>query len=331
GDHKVKNITDPVRVYRVLPDPAAVARVRRSRRQALAAAGVAAVLIAGAAYWLTTAAPEALRKPPTSGSSAAQPIATTRPPPPAAPAPGDNGQRRIAVTPPPIAAPAIKGAEMVSLPGGSFVMGSNEDASEKPIHRVTIAPFSIGRYPVTVGDWKGCVAATACPPIAAGDDKAPMTDLSWDDAIKFVAWMRGTRNENYRLPTEAEWEYAARGGTKTRYWWGNEAGFGMADCKGCGEPYNARAPLAVGSFPPNPFGLHDMGGAVAEWVSDCWHHDYVGAPADGASWEEADCDQRVLRGGSWENDANYLRTASRDSYDASVRYPTHGFRLARSP
>src|SRR6185312_4559825 len=189
----------------------------------------------------------------------------------------------------------------------------------------------IARYPVTVREWKACVAASACPAIEAGDDRAPMTNVSWDDAMRFVAWLGKTLNETYRLPTEAEWEFAARGGTVTRYWWGNELALGMADCKGCGEPYNPKAPLAVGSFPPNPYGLHDMTGAVAEWVADCWHHNYAGAPADGAAWDAPDCAQHVLRGGSWQNDPGYLRAASRDSYDSSVRYLGHGFRVARTP
>jgi formylglycine-generating enzyme required for sulfatase activity len=223
---------------------------------------------------------------------------------------------------------------MVSLPGGSFLMGSDEDPSEKPVHRVTVKPFSIAKYPVTVREWKACVAAGACAEIAAGiagDDQAPMTNVSWDDAMQFVAWLSKTRNEAYRLPSEAEWEYAARGGRSTKYWWGNAVALGMADCKGCGEPYDPRVPLRVGSFPPNPFGLYDMTGDVAEWVADCWHRNYQGAPAQGVAWSEPDCGQHVLRGGSWENDPSYLRAASRDSYDGSVRYISHGFRLARSP
>ena len=332
GDHKVKNITDPVRVYRVLPDPeaVAVAKARRHRRQAIAAVLGACVVLAGGGFWWASTSGTPPR-PGSAGSSVVEQIATTRPPPAPAPPPADNGQRRIAVTPPAVKPQPFKGPEMVSLPGGSFLMGSDEDPSEKPIHRVTIAPFSIAKYPVTVGEWKACVAAGACAQIAAGDDKAPMTNVSWSDAMQFVAWLRKSRNENYRLPTEAEWEYAARGNTQTRYWWGNKVALGMADCKGCGEPYDPRGPLAAGSFPPNPFGLHDMTGGVAEWVSDCWHSNYAGAPHDGSSWGEPDCSQHVLRGGSWENDPSYLRAASRDYYDTAVRYISHGFRVARSP
>jgi formylglycine-generating enzyme required for sulfatase activity/class 3 adenylate cyclase len=337
GDHKVKNITDPVRVYRVLPDPEAIARARRSRRQAVVGLAIAAVALGGIGYWWSTVTPEALTSKstaPAAGSTAAPntQVAALRPPPALAPPKSEEGERRITV-PPPAAPrpPLVSEPQMVSLPGGSFLMGSDEDPSEKPIHRVTVKPFSIGKYPVTVGEWKACVAAGACAAIAAGADRAPMTNLSWDDAMQYVTWLAKARNEAYRLPTEAEWEYAARGGHQTKYWWGNAVTLGMADCKGCGEPYDPRAPLPVGSFPPNPFGLYDMTGAVAEWVADCWHHNYQGAPAGGDVWEAADCSQHVLRGGSWENDPGYLRAASRDAYDGSVRYISHGFRLARSP
>jgi formylglycine-generating enzyme required for sulfatase activity len=103
----------------------------------------------------------------------------------------------------------------------------------------------------------------------------------------------------------------------------------MADCKGCGQPYLAGGPTKVGSFPSNPFGLYDITGGVWQWVSDCWHVDYQGAPADGSSWETAGCPERVLRGGGWTNDPNYVRTTTRYRYDADVRYPANGFRVAR--
>jgi formylglycine-generating enzyme required for sulfatase activity len=221
--------------------------------------------------------------------------------------------------------------EMVSLPGGSFLMGSDDDESEKPIHRVAIAPLAIARDPVTVGQWKVCVAAKGCPEIAAeGGDDAPMTNVSWDDAQHFVMWLQAVTKEAYRLPSEAEWEYAARGGTRTRYWWGNQMVHGLADCRGCGGSFNPHHVVQVAAFPPNPFGLNDMAGTVAEWVADCSHKNYEGAPTTNAAWESGDCRQHMLRGGSWQNDPSYLRTSSRDSYDTYVRYLTHGFRPALS-
>jgi formylglycine-generating enzyme required for sulfatase activity/TRAP-type uncharacterized transport system substrate-binding protein len=242
---------------------------------------------------------------------------------------------------PPAAEPAEKIAlpsgthfiEMVSVARGSFEMGSNDDASEKPVHRVAVETFAIARDPVTLGQWRECVAAKACPEIraeAGADEGTPVTNVSWDDAQAFVAWIGALTKRQYRLPSEAEWEYAARGGTQTRYWWGDEAKRGMANCRGC---VNAEEPprlLKVASFPANPFGLSDMNGSVAEWVADCWHKNYQGAPATNLPWVDANCRQHVLRGGSWEDDASEARSASRDPYDTWVRYMTHGFRPARS-
>jgi formylglycine-generating enzyme required for sulfatase activity len=155
-----------------------------------------------------------------------------------------------------------------------------------------------------------------------------VTNVSWDDAHQFITWLSQATHRSYRLPTEAEWEYAARGGTETRYWWGNTMKPGFAVCKGCG---NAMTPTKVGTGPPNPFGLYDMSGGVAEWVEDCWIKDYRGAPTDGSARRSATCEEHVLRGGSWNNDQDDIRSASRDFYNASVRYPTHGIRVARSP
>ena len=104
----------------------------------------------------------------------------------------------------------------------------------------------------------------------------------------------------------------------------------MANCKGCNEPYETSQPLNVGSFKPNPFGLYDMGGNIHQWVADCWHENYKGAPSDGSAWTENDCLSRVIRSGSWKNDPSYVRPSNRDHYDATVRYPTHGLRVAYS-
>jgi formylglycine-generating enzyme required for sulfatase activity len=274
------------------------------------------------------------------------PEATARLEQKTAPAAGGGGYGSTqAAARPPAVPPAAKPAEtitlpsghtfveMVSLPGGSFEMGSDDDASEKPIHSVTVEPFAIARSPVTIRQWLECVAAGACPSVHAGeaaDDAAPVTNVSWDDAQAFVAWLSDVTKRQYRLPSEAEWEYAARAGTQTRYWWGNEAKRGMADCRGCGDAAEPHHLLKVASFPPNPFGLTDMSGTVAEWVADCWHKNYQGAPSTTSPWVERDCRQHVLRGGSWEDDAGEARSASRDPYDTWVRYVTHGFRPARS-
>ena len=168
------------------------------------------------------------------------------------------------------------------------------------------------------------MTAKVCSYVPSGPDDAPVNNVSWIDANQFIGWLSQAAQRRYRLPTEAEWEYAARGGTETRYWWGDAMKPGFADCKGCGGPYEAVQPTKVGALPANPFGVHDMGGGLSEWVQDCWHKDYRGAPADGSAWLGPDCREHVLRGGSWRTDAGDARAASRDFYDGSVRYPTHG-------
>jgi len=226
---------------------------------------------------------------------------------------------------------AIREPEMIQLRGGTFAMGSNEDISEKPVHQVTIKPFAISKFPITVREWNECAAAKKCTFTATGRDDAPITNVSWSDAKQFVAWLADGTQKPYRLPSEAEWEYAARGGTQTKYWWGDQLQPGMVNCKNCADTTGTEQPVNVGSFKPNPFGVYDMGGSVDQWVEDCWHKTYQGAPSDGSPWSGGDCSSHVIRSGSWKNDARYVRPANRDSYDTNVRYPTHGFRVALSP
>ena len=133
--------------------------------------------------------------------------------------------------------------EMINLPGGRFTMGSNDDPSERPPHEVTVAPFALGRYPVTIGEWRHCVADKACGYVPNGDDNLPVHNVSWTDAQEYVGWLSRTTQRKYRLPSESEWEYAARAGTTTRYWWGNSLLPGKAACKGCGTDANADRPM----------------------------------------------------------------------------------------
>jgi formylglycine-generating enzyme required for sulfatase activity/class 3 adenylate cyclase len=351
GDRHVKNITEPVRVYRVLPDPAAVAADRRKRRElALLVVALASFLlaVAGGAAWYsswqqsgktsreaqalapvapdtkTTSSPS--RATPQQAGPATAPAAT----PAAVPAAPAAVPAAPAVVPQAASRP-VGEPEMVSLSGGTFAMGSNDDGSERPIHHVAIKPFAISKFPVTVREWNECAAAKACPFVATGPDRAPVSDVSWNDAKRYVAWLAQETGKKYRLPSEAEWEYAARGGTRTKYWWGDQLQAGMVNCKECVDAAGNAQPLKVGSFQPNPFGLYDMGGSVDQWVEDCWHKNYQGAPVDGSAWMSGDCSTHVIRSGSWQNDASYVRPANRDHYDTAVRYPTHGFRVALSP
>jgi formylglycine-generating enzyme required for sulfatase activity/class 3 adenylate cyclase len=366
GDRKVKNITDPVRVYRVLPDPAAFQRSRKRRENVLVfLLSLTLLIIAGGALWYLllqprtkpvdqasapasapAESPKAPASPPPPTKQAAppsQPAPTAAPtqqqaapqaqPPPAEKqaAPLPQSAPSAAPVPPPVTQPAsVREPETILLRGGSFAMGSNEDVSEKPVHQVTVKPFAMGKFPVSVQEWNACAAAKVCAFVATGKDDAPIANVSWSDAKQYVAWLAETTRKPYRLPTEAEWEYAARGGTQTKYWWGDQLQPGMANCKNCTDIPATEQPAKVGSLKPNPFGLYDMGGGVDQWVEDCWHKNYQGAPADGSAWAEGECSSHVIRSGSWRNDARYVRPPNRDSYDTNVRYPTHGFRVALS-
>jgi formylglycine-generating enzyme required for sulfatase activity len=274
------------------------------------------------------ARPHAAAPPATTAAPVAPPSAPPAPTPtvaqrPAAHAPVASESRDCATCP-----------IMIAVPAGEFLMGSStDDPSEKPVHRVTIGtPFAIGKYEVTVEQWNACVAANACPkltPESNANKAAPARDVSWDDAQQYLKWLSKTTGKPYRLPTEAEWEYADRGGTTTAYWWGDQMRKGNANCKDCGDPWHKDGPEAVGSFTPNPLGLYDMNGSVWEWVADCWHNSYQGAPADGHAWDNPSCDMRVIRGGSWREGGGYMLSATRFKYSASVRQSQDGFRVMK--
>lgn len=315
---------------------ASLAQARLARLRAAAPKAPAASAPAQTASPAPPPAP--VPAPAPASAAAAQPAHTPgspakAPPPAAAAAPSAPQQKGVATAANEIrdcpACPA-----MLAVSPGTFAMGSNSgDPSEKPAHRVTLDhSFALAKYVVTVAQWNTCRDAGACPRLPGDSNmapNAPARDLSWDDAQQYVKWLSKISGKSYRLPTEAEWEFAARGGTATRYWWGNEMRPGNANCKDCGPPWHAEAPDNVGSFAANPLGFYDMGGGVWEWVSDCWHNSYKNAPADGRSWDEPNCQVRVIRGGSWRDGANYMPVSTRFKYDSSVRYSANGFRVAR--
>jgi formylglycine-generating enzyme required for sulfatase activity len=222
---------------------------------------------------------------------------------------------------------------MVVVPAGEFKMGSGETVYEKPVHNVTIAKaFAIGRREITFEEWDVCFASGGCK--YRPDDRGwgrgnrPVINVSWDDAQAFVAWLTQKTGKAYRLPSEAEWEYAARAGTESQFWWGRTLVTGNANCEDCAAS-PTRAPLPSQSFRPNGFGLFDVAGNAAEWVEDCWNESYRGAPTNGAPWTTGQCRQRVLRGGSFASKASFVRSAARFRYDQDVRYYANGFRVAR--
>jgi len=228
--------------------------------------------------------------------------------------------------------------EMIVIAAGSFTMGSPATEQDRyndegPRHTVTIAkPFAVSKFDVTFADWDACVSVGACPKAAPlwGRGTQPVINVGWDDAQTYVAWLSKMTGQPYRLLTEAEWEYAARAGTTTAYYWGDEIGKGNANCNGCGSKWDNRQTSPVGSFQPNAFGLYDMAGNVWQWLQDCYHGNYDGAPTDGSAWVSRACSNRVVRGGSWGNGPQYLRSAYRVRDTTDYRGDSLGFRVGRT-
>ncbi len=231
--------------------------------------------------------------------------------------------------------------EMVVIPAGRFRMGDlngGGDSDEKPVHEVRIAqPFALGRYEVTFAEYDRYAQATGKEKPddtwGSGRGNHPVISVSWQDAQGYVKWLSQETGQRYRLPSEAEWEYAARAGSTTKYSWGNSPSGRHANAdEDDGWPsdgYKYTAP--VGSFIPNQFGLYDMSGNVFEWVEDCWHGDYAGAPVDGSAWVRGgNCDLRVLRGGTFVGKPARVRSANRIRTGAANRLEVYGFRLART-
>ena len=229
--------------------------------------------------------------------------------------------------------------EMVVVRAGSFLMGAPETEDyprtdqERPVHRVTIdKPFAIGVYEVTFEEWDACVADGGCNrghiprDEGWGRQRRPVMNVRWEDAQAYAAWLSQKTGLAYRLPSEAEWEYAARAWTQTAYSFGDSILTSQANFWTTG----LRQTLPVGSFEPNAFGLFDMHGNVGEWVQDCWHPSYEGAPTDGSAWETGTCLERVERGGSHDLPDFLLRSASRFNWPDHYSHHTVGFRVAKT-
>lgn len=220
--------------------------------------------------------------------------------------------------------------KLVEIPAGSFMMGSNKESDEQPVHKVDLRGFKMQEAQLTFAQWELCVAAGGCAyqPNDQGWGKAerPVINVSYDDITQlYLPWLNRITGKNFRLPSEAEWEYACRAGTTTEYSWGNDIGSSHANY-GVSE-YGT---VPVKSYQPNAFGLYDMHGNVWEWTQDCWSGNYNGAPADGSAWQKGEeCDLRVLRGGSWNVSARSLRAASRYRDFTDYRNRALGFRLVQ--
>ncbi len=228
-----------------------------------------------------------------------------------------------------------KCSEMVVVPAGSFMMGSNKwEPDEEPVHKVTIAkPFAVGKFEVTFAEWDACVAAGGCQlkpeDHGWGRGKRPVINVSWDDITKqFLPWLSRKTGNQYRLLTEAEWEYAARAGTSTMYAFGDTLTKKQAQFSKVSWG-SAKQTVEVGKFRANAFGLHDLHGNVWEWVQDCYNNSYRGAPNDGSAVATGKCGRRVLRGGAWDDSPQGLRSADRYWYDPNRRSLNFGFRVVR--
>lgn len=204
---------------------------------------------------------------------------------------------------------------------------ANRASNEGPQRQIRIRPFAIGRYEVTFEQWEACAAAGACDLNPQPEDQGwgrgrrPVINVSWNDAQQYLRWLSARTGRAYRLPTEAEWEFAARAGTQTRYSTGDTISAAQAR-------YGAPSSSPVGQFPPNALGLHDVHGNAWEWVQDCFENSLANVPADGSAVEGGRCERRVLRGGSWDSAARSIRSAVRYGGDPGVRGAVRGFRVA---
>jgi formylglycine-generating enzyme required for sulfatase activity len=223
--------------------------------------------------------------------------------------------------------------EMVVVPAGSFTMGSpaserGHSPRENPQHSVTLAkPFAVGRFAVTFDEWDACVAGGGCdgykPADRWGRGRQPVIEVSWTDTKTYVAWLSHKTGTPYRLPSEAEREYVTRAGTTTPYWWGASVGTDLTNI------ILQSKTVPVDSLEPNPFGLYLVAANVSEWVEDCWHDSYTGAPSDGSAWLSGDCRHRVLRGSSYlDYYPEFHRSARRQQ--AIDGRGEDGFRVARA-
>ena len=229
----------------------------------------------------------------------------------------------------------IKGPAMMELPAASYKMGSLGNSlnfDESPRHKVTLPGFSISKYEVTFAEYDVFARATGRRlPYDEGWGRGnrPVINVSWKDAVAYTEWLSAQSGKSYRLPTEAEWEYAIRAGGGSRHWWDDEVAGVYANCFNCGSKWDNRETSPVGSFPANRFGLHDMAGNVQEWTQDCYQTGYTDAPADGGALLIPECTQRSVRGGGYTSPLDTLRSARRGQYDQDTRLDNIGFRVVR--
>lgn len=227
------------------------------------------------------------------------------------------------------------GPTMIRLRGGRYFMGSNRNqvsGNEWPAHEVALRTFAISKTEVTFDEYDRFAQATGrrLPEDNGwGRGQRPVVNVSWDDAQSYTVWLSERTGKKYRLPTEAEWEFAIRGGDDSTYWWGYQVEAGRENCFDCGSEWDRKSTAPVASFLPNNFGLHDMAGNVREWVEDCYHPNYDGAPQDGSAWMEPGCEARVARGGAYNKTSDSMRSTWRGHFKPDSLLSVTGFRVVR--
>lgn len=224
------------------------------------------------------------------------------------------------------------GPMMVIVPAGSYRMGSSSSVSqdERPVHLVKVAGLAVGKYEVRVDEFRRFARSSGLelhPALQQARADHPVTYVTWDEALAYTKWLTEETGRAYRLPSEAEWEYFARAGSEGLYWWGFHFKAGVAHCFDCDTGLDPRSPTNVGRFTPNGFNLHDTAGNVMEWVYDCYHTSYQGAPSDGAVFEGGKCGWRVARGGSYAQPLTSMRSAKRNKLKSAKRFGRTGFRV----
>ena len=234
-----------------------------------------------------------------------------------------------------------EGPEMVVIPAGESQVGclSNDDSCwglDLPVMEIRITkPFALSIYEITYAQWDACVFAGGCNGyrplnVGWGRGSRPVTNVGWQDARAYVVWLSRQTGKSYRLPSDTEWEYGARAGTVTKYFWGNEVGYNRANCWDCSSPWAGERTAPVGSFDPNAFGLFDMHGNVGEWVENCYSVRYTGPPSGAVGRFDASCLYANLRGGAWNDGPRSVRAASRGIQIIGRRDQSIGFRVART-
>ena len=338
GSHPVKNIAEPITVYRMRmsPDDKPHMKLSPSARAAWRGAGIAVVAVLAlqaATYWVWSSYFPPRQFETAAGIPTKQTLTAAE-------------MARLAVIPlPKNLSPGMSFQqcadcpELIVVPSGSFTMGSPDKEKgrhpteiEGPQHKVRIPrSFATGKFEITFREWDACVKAGGCrhkpQDRGWGRGNLPVLYVSWFDVQDYLQWLTGLTGYTYRLPSEAEWEYVARAGTQTVFWWGDDIGIDKAICQGCGTRFKGNETTPVGSSSANAFGLYDVHGNVYEWTADCWNGSYAGAPTDGSAWVSGDCGLRVLRGGSWGKSPENLRSARRIKDEPSLRSGKRGFRV----